>query len=79
MKAASDGNAEDTSFLFRLHSRMVIPPQSNDPTNNIPRTLLEPNIVPIDESGAVVVDDKEPFVENGITFIPGNSRIPCLI
>lgn len=79
MKAAKDGNAEDAAFLFRLHSRMIIPKPatntraiSNSTTSEV-IDLIDGNknqsmptaTVPIEES-------EEPFVENGITFLPGH-------
>lgn len=71
MKAASDGNADDASFLFRIHSRMIIPPLASVKSSIIPKTTASPTTVSKEVAGPPV-SDEEPFVENGITFMPGH-------
>lgn len=71
MKAASDGNAEDASFLFRLHSRMVIPPLTVDSLENVQRVTISPREVQREDTVITIGEDERPFVENGITFMPG--------
>lgn len=72
MKAASEGNAEDSSFLFRLHSRMVIPPLSDSISINVQRVRVKPDVMPSEVTEIAATNDEEPFVENGITFMPGH-------
>lgn len=47
MKAASDGNAEDAAFLFRLHSRMIIP--ARNVKSNISSTIISAKEQPVKE------------------------------
>lgn len=74
MKAAADGNAEDASFLFRLHSRMTTSSTSVTQPNTTVREVVE---LPKkkDYIDLTIKDahqpDELPFVENGITFMPG--------
>lgn len=79
MKAAKDGDAEEASYLFRLHAKMIIP-QAKKLSNVDPKdittaivkqtqTQLRPQV---DVTISSTSDDVEkPFVENGITFMPG--------
>lgn len=72
MKAATEGNAEEASFLFRLHARMIrpIPVKTNVP--GIPaKTVLEVSGEETITQTMTEGNDEEPFVENGITFMPG--------
>lgn len=76
MQAAKDGDAEEASYLFRLHSKMTV---NNTPEINtvVIRKPAETKAVresgTIDLTNDVVVEqqDEKPFVENGITFMPG--------
>lgn len=78
MKAATDGNAEDASFLFRLHSRMIIPKPIRNERADVPATAGVVDSVEVDNqqtAKATVMPEelhKEPFIENGITFLPGH-------
>lgn len=69
MKAATDGDAEGASYLFRLHSKMVIHPPV---LRSIPPPMIETKAAKsnlIDDESKI--EDEKPFVENGITFVPG--------
>ena len=74
MKAANDGDAEEASYLFRLHATMIIP-QSNPVTSErrvktIPMTRKCHTHIDLTEEDKIDEEEK-PFVENGITFMPG--------
>lgn len=73
MKTATNGDAEEASYLFRLHSRMIRPLPSNASVSTEKlKTIID---ITKDESGEkTTLDDlnEEPFIENGITFMPGH-------
>lgn len=75
MKAANDGDAEEASYLFRLHSTMVIPTQASQAiTVDIQRPKANTTdrvVTKIDLTKEEAIEDEAPFVENGITFMPG--------
>lgn len=75
MKAAADGNAEDASFLFRLHSRMSTSSAATVQTNTKPREIIKLPMTSTSHVDLTSIDDKAedefPFIENGITFMPG--------
>lgn len=80
MKAATEGDAEEASYLFRLHSKMVIPQatETNRPANPLPKasTTLDTIATKIDLTRKdEATDDETPFMENGITFMPGERFI----
>lgn len=68
MKAATDGDAEEAADLFRLHSKMVIQPPVKT-TQPVKGEVSKPTTDLTSED--LGVDDEKPFVENGITFMPG--------
>lgn len=75
VKAASDGNTDDASFLFRLHSRMVIPSLTStqpDLASTQPVVTTKVTLNQRSDHETTVGADEEPFVENGITFMPGH-------
>lgn len=78
MKAANDGDTEEASYLFRLHATMIVPQKvTATDERRVP-------IVPIADRCVTWVnltadedkidEDEKPFIENGITFMPGT---PC--
>lgn len=73
MKAATEGNAVEASFLFRLHARMIRPIPvkaviAERPTKIVIDVTGEESITQnVTEEGS-----EEPFVENGVTFMPGH-------
>lgn len=73
MKAAQDRDADEASYLFRMHSKMIITqPTSKDKQSvavETSKTQIEKDI-PLGKG-----DDEQPFVENGITFMPGKASI----
>lgn len=77
MKAATDGNTEEAAFLFRVHSRMIIPtPTRSNVTDNLREVATTDVGGKVDnqkENTTVVPEEEleEPFIENGITFLPG--------
>lgn len=76
MKAASDGNAEDASFLFWLHSRMIIPTKATKLNEtSIPIMSLAKDKLSTRVKEVCDKEDELPFVENGITFMPGKHDV----
>lgn len=77
MKAAQDGDAEEASYLFRLHSRMKIelPKRSGDrietPDKAMETRAQEVMKNVIDLNLKETDGTEKPIVENGITFMPG--------
>lgn len=69
MKAASDGDAEEASYLFRIHSKMMIQPPVSK-TTQPPNTDFSTHTVELTKD-ELEIDDEKPFVENGIMFMPG--------
>lgn len=71
MKAAKDGDAEEASFLFRLHSRMSIAnSKSVNSTSGYPKHPPL-KVAKVEVVKTSVVKNERPFVENGVTFMPG--------
>lgn len=73
MKAATDGDTEEASYLFRLHSTMVIPRLMKK------TSLTQTVVIPAPQSDLankeLELDDEKPFVQNGITFMPGRQNL----
>lgn len=75
MKAAQDGDAEEASYLFRLHSRMKVDlPKRAVATTGILKVSknqeVEPNLT---NDHAEDIDAEKPIIENGMTFMPGEN------
>lgn len=77
MKAAQEGDAEEASYLFRLHSRMKIdlPKRTVERTESSKKTddVQAPTVKITSEDSASkdLESNEKPIVENGITFMPG--------
>lgn len=69
MKAATEGDAEEASYLFRLHSKMLVPSATSNTSQN---HKVDVTITKVETQDVVLeTDEEKPFVENGITFMPG--------
>lgn len=78
MKAATDGDSEEASYLFRLHSKMIIPQAkklSDVNSKEISNSIVEKSQAKPQVEIAIKTSnehEEKPFVENGITFMPGH-------
>lgn len=82
MKAATDGDAEEASYLFRLHSKMVIPQSKKSSSVNPEDGSLSigRQVAPLPPTKAIDISNSDnqvekPFIENGVTFMPGEIEI----
>lgn len=76
MKAAKEGDADEASFLFRLHARMKSSSTQairNEAVAELVTTPLAINDTSKDSIELIqnLVKEELPIIENGITFMPG--------